>query len=105
MRTTYGGSMARLLMLLLVVLIGVPGLGLAQWLHYPTADVPRKADDSPDLTAPAPRLPDGKPDLSGIWHAARRNPCTPESSRFIPCGIEIGGSPLARNLGVDSPGR
>jgi hypothetical protein len=88
---------------LIITVIGVPA-GFSQWLHYPTADVPRKADGSPDLTAPAPRLPDGKPDFSGIWHAARRNPCNPDASRFIPCGIEIGGSPLALNLGVDLPG-
>jgi hypothetical protein len=39
----------------------------AQWLHYPTAGVPKNPGGSPDLTAPAPRASDGKPDLSGIW--------------------------------------
>jgi hypothetical protein len=88
----------------IIAVLGAPVLGFAQWLHYPTADVPRKADGSPDLTAPAPRLPDGKPDLSGIWHTAVRNPCTPASSVFIECGSEIGGSPLAGNLGRNMPG-
>ena len=60
----------RVLVFVIVAAVGVPALGYAQWLHYPTADVPRKADGSPDLTAPAPRLPNGKPDLSGIWHTA-----------------------------------
>src|SRR5215813_2898694 len=99
-----GAAHFKLLLFLVLAVTGVPGPGFGQWLHYPTADVPKKADGSPDLTAPAPRLPDGKPDFSGIWHTARRNPCTPEASRFIPCGIEIGGSPLALNLGVDLPG-
>jgi hypothetical protein len=88
----------------LVALFGVPAFGFAQWLRYPTADVPRKADGKPDLTAPAPRLPDGKPDFSGIWHAGNRIPCTPGTGQFIECGSEIGGSPLARNLGRDLPG-
>ena len=43
----------------------------AQWLHYPTAGIPRTADGKPNLTAPAPRAPDGKPDLSGFWMPLR----------------------------------
>ncbi|HEV3334396.1 MAG TPA: hypothetical protein VG096_25590 [Bryobacteraceae bacterium] len=39
----------------------------AQWLHYPTAKVPKTADGSPNLNAPAPLGSDGKPDLSGLW--------------------------------------
>src|SRR5579862_385376 len=93
-----------LLMFLVIAVLGLPAAGFSQWLHYPTAGVPRKADGTPDLMGPAPRMPDGKPDFSGIWHAARRSPCNPEASRFIPCGIEIGGSPHARNFGVDLPG-
>ncbi len=36
----------------------------AQWLHYPTAGVPRLPSGLPNLAAPAPRTADGKPDLS-----------------------------------------
>jgi len=75
-----------------------------QWLHYPTPDVPRKAGGKPNLTAPAPKLPDGRPDLSGIWLSAAKIPCTPAISRFIECGSEIGGSPLALNIGTGVPG-
>jgi hypothetical protein len=45
----------------------------AQWIKYPTSGVPRKADGTVNMSAPAPRLPDGKPDLSGIWTTAEPN--------------------------------
>jgi len=80
------------------------GVTLAQWLRYPTADVPRKADGSPNLSAPAPRLLDGRPDFSGIWQSARKIPCSPEFGKFVECGREIGGLPLALNIGADLPG-
>ena len=37
----------------------------AQWLDYPTPNVPRTPDGKPNLSAPTPRIADGKPDLSG----------------------------------------
>ena len=77
-----------MLVFLIIALSGAPAPGFGQWLHYPTAGVPRKADGNPDLTAPAPRLPDGKPDFSGIWHAAAINQCDPATGQF--CGLEIG---------------
>ena len=39
----------------------------AQWIGYPTANVPRTRDGKPNLAAPAPRTSDGKPDFSGVW--------------------------------------
>src|SRR5205807_340905 len=40
----------------------------AQWLHQPTAGIPRTPDGKPNLAASAPRTSDGKPDLSGLWN-------------------------------------
>ena len=89
--------------LVLIAIVALPALGFGQWLRYPTADVPKKSDGTPDLTAPTPRLPDGKPDFSGLWHAANPNRCVPGTSRFVACGVEIGGSPLGGNLGRNLP--
>ena len=80
-----------LLAIIVVGLLAMPSGGFAQWLHYPTDGLPRKADGTPNLTGPAPRLPDGKPDLSGLWHASQPNRCTNARGEPIPCGIEIGG--------------
>jgi hypothetical protein len=56
----------------------------AQWLHYPTAGVPKNADGTPNLSAPAPRMADGKPDLSGLW----ANYC-PMNGKTVMCTPEF----------------
>ena len=63
---------------------------LAQWPAYLRPDVPRNADGTPNLSAPAPRQVTGKPDLSGVWE-----------SRIPPSG-RLGG-PMIPNIGDGPP--
>jgi hypothetical protein len=56
---------------LLVVAVFVMNTSIAaQWLKYPTPDIPRTADGKPDLSAPTPRSATGKPVLAGLWRPA-----------------------------------
>jgi hypothetical protein len=54
------------------------GTAFPQWVQYRTPGLPRIADGTPDLAAPAPRVADGRPDLSGVWRVAAG-----EVARFI----------------------
>jgi len=58
-----------------LVVLGTPLA--AQWVRYPTAGAPRKADGNVDMSATAPRLADGKPDFSGIWTSDEVDPRRP----------------------------
>jgi hypothetical protein len=52
---------------LVAITVSLAAPALAQWPPYPTPNVPKKADGTPDLHGATPRTADGRPDLSGMW--------------------------------------
>src|SRR3984893_18351469 len=92
----------------------------AQWLKYPTAGAPRKADGKVDMSASPPRMADGKPDFSGIWTTGEPNmprPGSLSSPKEAPSPRQpqnssdsagdqsnIRASRQMANIGVDLPG-
>jgi len=77
----------------------------AQWVKYPTAGVPRKADGKVDMSAPGPRMADGRPDLSGIWTTAEPNrPRKADDGDKPGDQSDITPSHQMANIGVDLPG-
>jgi hypothetical protein len=94
----------------------------AQWLNYPSAGVPRKADGKVNMSGPTPRLADGKPDFSGIWTTGEpydrrahglsspqdlpppRDPHGSDEALGPGDPTAIVGSRQMANIGVDLPG-
>ena len=74
--------------LAVVLVFGSAIAANGQWLHYPTAGVPRTKTGAVDTNAPAPRK-DGKPDLSGIWMAEDNRPCPPGGCNDMKVGQEF----------------
>jgi hypothetical protein len=87
-----------------LVMLGMPLASsqlAAQWVKYPTAGVPRKADGTVDMSAATPRMADRKPDFSGTWTSDEVDPRRPgvapnphdatTSRRMVNLGVELQG--------------
>jgi hypothetical protein len=79
------------------------GTTAAQWPSFPTPNVPRNPEGTPNTNGPVPRTADGRPDLTGVWEiylssiAAAPPAGTPSPSRSLQDGD--GGDQLGINAG------
>ena len=86
------------LMRLIFLALLICGSAAAQWLDLPTPNVPRNADGTPNLDAPAPKAADGHPDLSGMWIPKEELHCNPEE-RGVQC-TELPLTPQLLNIAM-----
>jgi hypothetical protein len=93
--------MRPLILCFALAMSGAPFLH-GQWLSSPTPGVPRKADGSVNMTAPAPKLADGHPDFSGVWMTGESNRKSDGDKPGDP--KQISASHHMADIGVDIPG-
>jgi len=83
------------------VLLAIGAPAAAQWPSYPTPNVPKNADGSPNLEGPAPRAADGHPDLTGVWEIYFNSiAAAPPPGQASPSRSLQDGNPADNQLGL-----